>query len=191
MIRSHVLICGGTGCTSSGSATLLSALEEELKIRGLDDEIKVVKTGCFGLCELGPIMIVYPEGTFYSRVTPEVIPEIVEEHLLKGRPVTRLVYDETDVPLPEGQSVSLSDTNFYKKQIAGVVISLIMLAVLAFTCAKASPWGYICGGVGLVVGLLKYRAIVQYNSETVKRFKNTYKDEMDVAKFNKFVETHF
>ena len=78
-----------------------------------------------------------------------------------------------------------------KKQIAGVVISLIMLAVLAFTCAKASPWGYICGGVGLVVGLLKYRTIVQYNSETVKRFKNTYKDEMDVAKFNKFVETHF
>ena len=64
-----------------------------------------------------------------------------------------------------------------KKQLAGV--------------AKASPWGYICGGVGLVVGLLKYRAIVQYNSETVKRFKNTYKDEMDVAKFNKFVETHF
>ena len=78
-----------------------------------------------------------------------------------------------------------------KKQIAGVVISLIMLAVLAFTCTKASPWGYICGGVGLVVGLLKYRTIVQYNSETVKRFKNTYKDEMDVAKFNKFVETHF
>ena len=116
MIRSHVLICGGTGCTSSGSATLMSALEEELKIRGLDDEIKVVKTGCFGLCELGPIMIVYPEGTFYSRVTPEVIPEIVEEHLLKGRPVTCLVYDETDVPLAEGQSVSLSDTNFYKKQ---------------------------------------------------------------------------
>ena len=116
MIRSHVLICGGTGCTSSGSATLMSALEEELKIRGLDDEINVVKTGCFGLCELGPIMIVYPEGTFYSRVTPEVIPEIVEEHLLKGRPVTRLVYDETDVPLAEGQSVSLSDTNFYKKQ---------------------------------------------------------------------------
>ena len=116
MIRSHVLICGGTGCTSSGSAALISALEEELKIRGLDDEIKVVKTGCFGLCELGPIMIVYPEGTFYSRVTTDVIPEIVEEHLLKGRPVTRLVYDETDVPLAEGQSVSLSDTNFYKKQ---------------------------------------------------------------------------
>ena len=78
-----------------------------------------------------------------------------------------------------------------KKQIAGVVISLLVLAVLAFTCTKASPWGYICGGVGLVVGLLKYRTIVQYNSDTVKRFKNTYKDEMDVKKFNKFVESHF
>ena len=78
-----------------------------------------------------------------------------------------------------------------KKQIAGVVISLLVLAVLAFTCTKASPWGYICGGVGLVEGLLKYRTIVQYNSDTVKRFKNTYKDEMDVKKFNRFVETHF
>ena len=78
-----------------------------------------------------------------------------------------------------------------KKQIAGVVISLIMLAVLAFTCAMASPWGYICCGVGLVVGLLKYRAIVQYNSETVKRFKNTYKDEMDTNKYNKYVDAHF
>ena len=78
-----------------------------------------------------------------------------------------------------------------KKQIAGVVISLLVLAVLAFTCTKASPWGYVCGGVGLVVGLLKYRTIVQYNSDTVKRFKNTYKDEMDVKKFNRFVETHF
>ena len=78
-----------------------------------------------------------------------------------------------------------------KKQIAGVVISLLVLAVLAFTCTKASPWGYICGGVALVVGLLKYRTIVQYNSDTVKRFKNTYKDEMDVKKFNRFVETHF
>lgn len=78
-----------------------------------------------------------------------------------------------------------------KKQIAGVVISLLVLAVLAFTCTKASPWGYICGGVGLVVGLLKYRTIVQYNSDTVKRFKNTYRDEMDVKKFNRFVETHF
>ena len=69
--------------------------------------------------------------------------------------------------------------------------SLLLLAVLAYTCTKSEPWGYICGGVGLVAGMLKYRALVQYNSETVKRFKNTYKDEMDVKKFNKFVETHF
>ena len=78
-----------------------------------------------------------------------------------------------------------------KKQIAGVVISLIMLAALAFTCAKASPWGYICGGVGLVVGLLKYRTIVQYNSDTVKRFKNTYKDSYDAKKLNAYVDKMF
>ena len=71
------------------------------------------------------------------------------------------------------------------------LVSVLLLAVLAYTCTKSEPWGYICGGVGLVAGMLKYRALVQYNSETVKRFKNTYKDEMDVKKFNKFVETHF
>ena len=93
MIRSHVLICAGTGCTSSGSAAVRVALEKELEARGLTEEIKIVQTGCFGLCALGPVMIVYPEGTFYSRVTAEDIPEIVEEHLLKGRLVERLVYD--------------------------------------------------------------------------------------------------
>ena len=94
MIRSHVLICGGTGCTSSGSNKLHTRLEEELKAQGLENEVKVVQTGCFGLCALGPIMIVYPEGTFYSRVTVEDIPEIVDEHLLKGRTVQHLVYKE-------------------------------------------------------------------------------------------------
>ena len=87
MIRSHVLICGGTGCTSSGSPAIREHLEKELTAHGLADEIKVVQTGCFGLCALGPIMIVYPEGTFYSRVTEEDVTEIVEEHLLKGRVV--------------------------------------------------------------------------------------------------------
>ena len=94
MIRSHVLICGGTGCTSSGSANLESALEKELAAKGIQDEIKIVKTGCFGLCALGPVMIVYPEGTFYSYVQVDDIPEIVEEHLLKGRIVERLVYND-------------------------------------------------------------------------------------------------
>ena len=83
MIRSHVLICGGTGCTSSGSVKILDAMNAEIAAKGLQDEIKVVGTGCFGLCALGPIMIVYPEGTFYSQVKPEDVPEIVEEHFLK------------------------------------------------------------------------------------------------------------
>ena len=115
MIRSHVLICAGTGCTSSGSAAVADALANELEAKGLSYEIKIVKTGCFGLCALGPVMIVYPEGTFYSRVTANDIPEIVEEHLLKGRVVERLVYDETDGEHKE-ENVALSDTRFYKKQ---------------------------------------------------------------------------
>jgi len=118
MIRSHVLICGGTGCTSSGSLTLQKKLEEELKLKGLEEEIKIVQTGCFGLCALGPIMIVYPEGTFYSRVEVDDIPEIVEEHLLKGRIVERLVYNDAagDAAGQADVTASLSDTQFYKKQ---------------------------------------------------------------------------
>ena len=118
MIRSHVLICGGTGCTSSGSMVLISSFEEELKKNGLEDEIKIVKTGCFGLCALGPVVIVYPEGTFYSQVTPEDVKEIVSEHLLKGRIVERLVYADVaeDVKQDAQKAVSLNDTNFYKSQ---------------------------------------------------------------------------
>lgn len=78
-----------------------------------------------------------------------------------------------------------------KKQIAGVLISLVLFAVLLWTCWKSAPMGYLCGGVALVAGFLKYRKIVQYNSLTVKRFRNTYKDQMNVTKFNKFVDTHF
>jgi len=115
MIRSHVLICGGTGCTSSGSQALRTKLAEELKVKGLEEEVKIVQTGCFGLCALGPIMIVYPEGTFYSRVEEKDIPEIVEEHLLKGRIVERLVYNESAAGSDEHPS-SLSETAFYKKQ---------------------------------------------------------------------------
>ena len=113
MYRSHVLICNGTGCTSSGSAAIEKALVSEIEKNGLKEEVQVVKTGCFGLCALGPIMIVYPEGTFYSMVKVEDIPEIVEEHLLKGRIVTRLVYQET---VTDNGIKSLQDTAFYKKQ---------------------------------------------------------------------------
>ncbi len=116
MIRSHVLICGGTGCTSSGSMKIISKFSEELAKQGLSDEIKVVQTGCFGLCALGPVVIVYPEGTFYSRVTEEDVPEIVEEHLLKGRLVQRLVYDDIGGGEKANGPVALNDTGFYKHQ---------------------------------------------------------------------------
>ncbi len=118
MIRSHVLICGGTGCTSSGSMALHDKLADELKAKGLEDEIKIVMTGCFGLCALGPIMIIYPEGTFYSRVTADDISEIVDEHLIKGRIVERLVYNDTGDASgeAEAEAASLSETMFYKKQ---------------------------------------------------------------------------
>ncbi len=117
MIRAHVLICGGTGCTSSGSASIQKAFEENLKAFDLAEEVKLVQTGCFGLCELGPVVIVYPDGTFYSRVSVDDVKEIVEEHLLKGRKVDRLVYDETgdEAPAVEG-NVALGDTVFYKSQ---------------------------------------------------------------------------
>ncbi len=117
MIRSHVLVCGGTGCTSSGSNKIQEALIAEVAAKGLADEIKVIGTGCFGLCALGPIMIVYPEGTFYSCVTVDDVPEIVEEHFLKGRPVERLVYHETKAKTEDmHHATSLSETSFYKKQ---------------------------------------------------------------------------
>jgi len=114
MFRSHILVCGGTGCTSSGSARIVTAFEKELATAGLDKEVKVIKTGCFGLCALGPIVVVYPEGAFYSQVKPEDIPEIVEEHLLKGRIVKRLLYSET---VQEDTIKSLGETDFYKKQL--------------------------------------------------------------------------
>ena len=117
MIRSHVLICGGTGCTSSGSKKIQDAFNENIAACGLENEVKIVQTGCFGLCALGPVVIVYPDGTFYSRVTPEDVKEIVEEHLLKGRVVDRLVYNDTGNDVPEiPGNVSLSDTAFYKTQ---------------------------------------------------------------------------
>ena len=95
MYRSNVLVCGGTGCTSSNSLQIAEKLKEELIKKGLEKEVNVITTGCFGLCALGPIMVVYPEGSFYSMVNIDDVPEIVEEHLNKGRIVTRLLYQET------------------------------------------------------------------------------------------------
>ena len=111
--RSHVLICGGTGCTSSGSVTIQEVLKKELKKHKLENEVKVVQTGCFGLCEIGPIMVVYPEGAFYCSVKPEDIPELVEEHMVKGRILERLLYKEK---VTEEVHRSLMEVDFYKKQ---------------------------------------------------------------------------
>ncbi|MBZ4663899.1 MAG: nuoF [Caloramator sp.] len=111
--RSQVLVCGGTGCTSSDSMKILEKFKEEVKKHNIENEIEIVRTGCFGLCELGPVVIVYPEGAFYSRVKVEDVEEIVAEHLVKGRPVTRLLYTET---VDEGRIKSLNETGFYKKQ---------------------------------------------------------------------------
>ena len=113
MYRSNVLVCGGTGCSSSNSQEIIQRLEEEIKKKGLEKEVNVVRTGCFGLCSLGPVVVVYPEGSFYSKVTPSDIPVIVEEHLLKGRIVKRLLYQET---IDNDTIHSLADTPFYKKQ---------------------------------------------------------------------------
>ena len=111
--RSHVLVCGGTGCTSSGSKQIQQEFEKQLKANGLEDEIKLVQTGCFGLCALGPVVVVYPEGAFYSRVKPEDVEEIVTEHLLKGRIVQRLIYDEAT---QDDTVKPLDEVDFYKKQ---------------------------------------------------------------------------
>ena len=113
--RKQILVCGGTGCTSSGSRKVIEALEAELKATGTDKEVLVVKTGCFGLCALGPIMIVYPEGCFYSQVKPENMKRIVDEHIIGGNVCKDLLYKET--VHEDGSIISLSETNFYKKQM--------------------------------------------------------------------------
>ena len=113
--RAHVLCCGGTGCTSSGSTQIIERFEQKIKEAGLEKEIKVVRTGCFGLCEAGPVVIVYPEGTFYSRVKVEDVDEIVSEHLLKGRKVQHLVYTD-HATHEQNANKSLEDINFYKHQ---------------------------------------------------------------------------
>ena len=114
LFRSHVLICGGTGCTSSGSAQLLKRFEELVEKNGLQKEVKLVHTGCFGLCEAGPVVIVYPEGAFYSRITLADVDEIVSEHLIKGRIVQRLLFK--DSVEESGQVRALDDVEFYRKQ---------------------------------------------------------------------------
>ncbi|HAK40705.1 MAG TPA: NADH-quinone oxidoreductase subunit F [Synergistaceae bacterium] len=114
LYRAHVLVCKGTGCTASGAGSVYDAFKQELDRRGLDKEVMLVETGCHGMCEMGPIVVVYPEGSFYCRVTPEDVPELVEEHLYKGRVLQRLLYttpDEEKHRIPHYR-----DIPFYGKQ---------------------------------------------------------------------------
>lgn len=115
LIRSHVMVCGGTGCTSSNSAAVIAEFEKQLAEKGIDKEVKVVRTGCFGLCEAGPVCIVYPEGSFYAHVQPADVERIVEEHLIKGRIVKDLLY-KGSVEEDQKTIKSLDKVDFYKKQ---------------------------------------------------------------------------
>lgn len=115
IFRAHVLVCCGTGCTSSQSPRIMEKFENLLAKYSLDKEVKVVKTGCFGLCAEGPIAVVYPEGVMYFKVSPEDVEEIVTEHLLKGRFVKRLMVSEAEKIAD--QSVNVEGTSFFKKQL--------------------------------------------------------------------------
>ena len=114
LVRSHILVCAGTGCTSSNSLKIIEAFERELKAQGMAGEAQVIKTGCFGLCAMGPIVMIYPEGACYTKVSPDDVPEIVSEHIVKGRIVKRLLHMESD---GGGVATSLTETTFYKHQL--------------------------------------------------------------------------
>jgi len=111
--RKNILVCGGTGCTSSKSPKIIDELRKEIKERNLENEVNVVKTGCFGLCAKGPIMIIYPGETFYTMVKPEDVKEIIEEHIVNGRIVERLLIKDTET---EELAHTLHELGFYKKQ---------------------------------------------------------------------------
>ena len=115
MYRSQVMICGVNGCTSSGGDKVAAAFEAEVKAAGLENEVKLVRTGCFGMCAMGPIVVVYPEGAFYVKLKAENVKEIVDEHLKNGRPVTKYLYNETVAE--DGSLKDLDQTSFYKNQV--------------------------------------------------------------------------
>ncbi|MBN1627681.1 MAG: NADH-quinone oxidoreductase subunit NuoF, partial [Deltaproteobacteria bacterium] len=116
--RTHLLLCGGTACHASGSLAVKEALQEEIVKKGLDKEVRVIETGCNGFCAQGPLMVVQPDGIFYQKLKPEDMPELVEEHLLKGRPVKRLLYTEPGLyeTIPK-----LKDIPFFSKQVLRVL----------------------------------------------------------------------
>ena len=113
-VKKHILVCGGTGCVAAKSKEIIEEFNTHLEKHGLQDQAKVILTGCFGLCALGPIVVVYPEGSFYSEIKVENVAQIVEEHIAKGNVVKSLLYQET---VKEDSIASLNETGFYKKQL--------------------------------------------------------------------------
>ena len=116
MFRNHILICGGTGCTSGNSLEIHKLFLEKIASNNLENDVKVILTGCFGLCASGPVVVVYPEGAFYEHITPDNVDEIISEHIIKGRIVKKLLYKDTTQEV-EDTITTLNDTQFYKKQM--------------------------------------------------------------------------
>src|SRR6056297_2424335 len=112
--KMHILVCGGTGCRASASDSITEGLKQTIQDNNLQDEVRVIETGCLGFCEKGPIVKILPDNTFYTEVTPEDAEEIVKEHIIKGRQVERLLYKDPE----QGERIKDSkDMGFYKKQI--------------------------------------------------------------------------
>ena len=118
-VRSHIMVCTGTGCSSSKSPEIIERFEEELKAQGMDKEVKVVKTGCFGLCAMGPIVLIYPEGALYTHVTVDDVKEIVSEHIVKGRIVERLLHKEEEDKEEENEEDEEKTPDAGEKEPAG------------------------------------------------------------------------
>jgi len=112
--KMHILVCGGTGCRASESDAIVTNLKKELEAKGLENEVQVIMTGCFGFCEKGPIVKIMPDNTFYVQVKPEDVPEIIGEHIIKGRKVMRLLYVD---PTSQDHIADSKHMEFYKKQI--------------------------------------------------------------------------
>ena len=117
-VRTQLMLCSGTGCHASRSIPFRDALQKELERKGLLEEIKIIETGCNGFCAVGPVMLVQPEGIFYQRLTPEVVPHLVEEHFLKGRPVKKLFYVE---PASKKTIPKMNEIPFFANQMFWVM----------------------------------------------------------------------
>ena len=186
--RAHVLICAGTGCTSSKSEQIAEEMQKQLNDKGLENEVKIVKTGCFGLCALGPIMIVYPEGAFYSKVTVDDVEEIVEEHLLKGRIVKRLLYDETvqednikslNVELDTLNEQYLNDEISFNEYLKVINLPKLEKTKELFLCSNYNKLIFIIDSKKQLQNkdiLNKFSLVIENNKKYSKKIPGNYKN---------------